>query len=96
MKTPDTYSPEGSNLVICTISHDADRWDIFLALNGLTVITPYSSSAKSWNHETAQFDHVHFDDQVFPYLSTHRIGNSLHVGPTNRPSHFQVPNVSSG
>ena len=24
-----------------------DRWDIFLAPNGLTVIAPYSSSAKS-------------------------------------------------
>jgi len=39
----------------------------FLAPDGLTVvIVPFSSSPTcySWNHATAQFDPVHFDDQV--------------------------------
>jgi len=51
----------------CTYSLDiADAWRIFLAPDGLTVvIVSHSSSVAcySWNHETAQFDSVHFDDQ---------------------------------
>jgi len=51
----------------CTYSLDiADCWRIFLAPDGLTVvIVSHSSSVAcySWNHETAQFDSVHFDDQ---------------------------------
>jgi len=41
--------------------------DPFLAPNGLVIIfSPCSSSAEchSWNHETAQFYPVHFDDQA--------------------------------
>jgi len=56
----------------CTYSLDfkADRnSNPFLAPDGLTiVIVPYSSSSSaicySWNHATAQFDPVHFDDQA--------------------------------
>jgi len=56
----------------CTYSLDlkADRnSEPFLAPGGLTVIImPGSSSSSatchSWNHDTAQFDPVHFDDQV--------------------------------
>jgi len=50
----------------CTYSLDiAHAWKIFLASDGLTVIVPHSPSPTrySWNHETAQFDSVHFDDQ---------------------------------
>jgi len=39
--------------------------DIFLAPDGLTaVITPPSATCYSWNHDTAQFDPIHFDDRV--------------------------------
>ena len=56
----------------CTYSLDfkADRnSNPFLAPDGLTVvIVPFSSSSSatcySWNHDTAQFDPVHFDGQV--------------------------------
>jgi len=56
----------------CTYSLDlkVDRdSNPFLAPDGLTVvIVPDSSSSSatcySWNHDTAQFDPVHFDDQV--------------------------------
>jgi len=54
----------------CTCSSDfeVDRDSLlFLAPDGLTVvIVPDSSSATcySWNHDTAQFDPVHFDDQL--------------------------------
>ena len=56
----------------CTYSLEFNVYrdsDPFLAPDGLTVvIVPYpdSSSATcySWNHDTAQFDLVHFDDQV--------------------------------
>jgi len=51
----------------CTYSLDiAVCWYIFLAPDGLTVvIVSHSSSVAcySWNHGTAQFDSVHFDDQ---------------------------------
>jgi len=54
----------------CTCSSDLkvhrDSYP-FLAPDGLTVvIVHYSSSPTcySWNHDTAQFDPVHFDDQV--------------------------------
>ena len=47
----------------CTYSLDFGRSpNIFLAPDGLTVIVPHSP-CYSWNHETAQFDPVHFDDQ---------------------------------
>ena len=39
----------------------------FLAPDGLTVVIKHFSSSPtcySWNHDTAQFDPVHFDDQV--------------------------------
>jgi len=50
----------------CTYSLDiADNWEIFLAPDGLTAIVPHSPpTCYSWNHKTAQFDPVHFDDQV--------------------------------
>jgi len=56
----------------CTYSLDlkVDRnSNPFLAPDGLTiVIVPFSSSSYatcySWNHDNAQFDPVHFDDQV--------------------------------
>ena len=56
----------------CTYSLDfkVDRNSCpFLAPDGLTVvIVPYSSSSSatcySWNHETAQFDPIDFDDQL--------------------------------
>jgi len=39
---------------------------ILLAPNGLTIVTLHSNLARcyKWNHKTAQFDPVHFDDQV--------------------------------
>jgi len=53
----------------CTYSLDfkPDKYSYpILAPDGLTAIVPYFSSTKyySWNHETAQFDPVHFEDQV--------------------------------
>jgi len=54
----------------CTYSLDlkVDRNSIpFLAPDGLTVVIKHLSSSPtcySWNHDTAQFDPVHFDDQV--------------------------------
>jgi len=49
----------------CTYSLDIARSEIFLAPDGSTVIVPYfpSLTCYSWNHDTAQFDPVHFDDQ---------------------------------
>jgi len=46
-------------------SYSLDILDVFLAPDGLTVIVPGSPSPScySWNHETAQFDPVHFDNQ---------------------------------
>ena len=54
----------------CTYSSDfkVDRnSNPFLAPDGLTVIIKHLSSSPtcySWNHDTAHFDPVHFDDQV--------------------------------
>jgi len=54
----------------CMYSLDIkDYWNIILAPDGLTVIMgpPFGSrpiTCYSWNHDTAQFDAVHFDDQV--------------------------------
>jgi len=56
----------------CTYSLDLKVYrnsNPFLAPDGLTiVIVPFSSSSSattySWNHDAAQFDPVHFDDQV--------------------------------
>jgi len=54
----------------CTCSSDlkVDRnSNPFLAPDGLTVVIKHFSSSPtcySWNHDTAQFDPVHFDDQV--------------------------------
>jgi len=54
----------------CTYSLDlkADRNSLpCLAPDGLTVVIKHFSSSPtyySWNHDTAQFDPVHFDDQV--------------------------------
>ena len=67
----------------CTSSLDIrdDLEDAFLAPDGLTVVTVYylfntmssgiSRSVKcySWNHDTAKFDHVDFDDQVYIFSS---------------------------
>ena len=38
--------------------------DIFLAPDGLTLITLSPTSCYSWNHETAQFDRIHFTDEA--------------------------------
>jgi len=53
----------------CTYSLDfeADRGSfLYLAPDGLTVVivSPSFSTCYSWNHDTAQFDPVHFDDQL--------------------------------
>jgi len=53
----------------CTYSLDfeVDRNSFpLLAPNGLTIaiVSPSSSMCYSWNHDTAQFDPVHFDDQL--------------------------------
>jgi len=39
--------------------------DIFLAPDGLTVIFADPVLCYSWNHETAQFDRIHFTDEVY-------------------------------
>jgi len=54
----------------CSLDLKVDSNSIpYLAPDGLTVvIVPFSSSSSttcySWNHDTAQFDPVHFDEQV--------------------------------
>ena len=64
----------------CTYSLDfRRRRDMFPAPDGLTVIITSDSSSPtcySWNHETAQFDPVHFDGRKH----IHPTGNSSHVG----------------
>jgi len=62
--------PTGFECTYSSLDFKADRdFDPFLAPDGLTVITvPLSSSASgtwySWNHNTAQFHPIDFDDQV--------------------------------
>jgi len=49
------------------LNFEVDRGSVpFLAPDGLTVVIVSSSSSTcySWNHDTAQFDPVHFDDQL--------------------------------
>jgi len=53
----------------CTCSLDFEVYRdsfLFLAPDGLTVVilSPSSVTCYSWNHDTAQFDPVHFDDQL--------------------------------
>jgi len=51
----------------CTSSLDINMnkySDIFLAPDGLTVIFTHPVLCYSWNHETAQFDHIHFIDEA--------------------------------
>jgi len=53
----------------CTYSlnFNVDRSSLpYLAPDGLTVVivSPSSSMCYSWNHDSAQFDPVHFDDQL--------------------------------
>jgi len=40
-------------------------WPLFLAPDGLTVIFTYPVLCYSWNHETAQFDRIHFTDEAY-------------------------------
>jgi len=51
----------------CTYSLDiAGGWNILLAPDGLTVVIvlePAFPTCYSWNHDAAQFDSLHFDDQ---------------------------------
>jgi len=63
----------------CTYSLDLKvhrNSDPFLAPDGLTIVIKHFSSSSSptcysWNHDTAQFDPVHFDEQVhIPWDST--------------------------
>ena len=42
-------------------------WPIFLAPDGLTVIFTDPVLCYSWNHETAQFDRIHFTDEAHLY-----------------------------
>jgi len=60
----------------CTFSLDIDingYSPIFLAPDGLTLITQHPLLCYSWNHDTAQFDHIHFTDEAhlmhFVFLS---------------------------
>jgi len=51
----------------CTSSLDSNfnKWsNIFLSPDGLTVIFTHPVLCYSWNHETAQFDHIHFTDEA--------------------------------
>jgi len=51
----------------CIFSLDIDidiPLNIFLAPDGLTVIISSPTSCYSWNHDTAQFDHIHFADEA--------------------------------
>jgi len=51
----------------CSLDFNVNRGSfLFLAPDGLTVIilSPSSVTCYSWNHDTAQFDPVHFDDQL--------------------------------
>jgi len=52
---------------IYSLNFEVDRDSVpFLAPDGLTIVIVSSSSSTcySWNHDTAQFDPVHFDDQL--------------------------------
>jgi len=52
----------------CTLSLDINTnkyLSIFLAPDGLTVIFTHPVLCYSWNHETAQFDRIHFADEVY-------------------------------
>jgi len=52
---------------IYSLNFEVDRDSVpFLAPDGLTVVivSLSSSTCYSWNHDTAQFDPVHFDDQL--------------------------------
>ena len=84
-------------------------WNMLLAPDGLTfIIVSYPTTSYSWNHDTTQFDPVHFDDQEHirwnssPKYSTDGklfacwSPNDSHVrvwGHTNWPDRFQVSNV---
>jgi len=51
----------------CSLDFNVNRGSfLFLAPDGLTVVivSPSSVTCYSWNHDTAQFDPVHFDDQL--------------------------------
>jgi len=51
----------------CSLDFEVDRNSfLFLAPDGLTVVivSPSSATCYAWNHDTAQFDPVHFDDQL--------------------------------
>jgi len=65
----------------CTSSLHINKYsDIFLAPDGLTVICTPPTLCYSWDHETAQFDRIHFTDEAHFFRHTHLMGNSLRVG----------------
>ena len=53
--------------------------NLFLAPDGLTILIVSSSSTEcySWNHHTARFHPVHFDDQVYIYWPKYSPDGSL-------------------
>jgi len=72
---------------------------IFLAPDGLTVIMPHSSSAKcySWNHDTAQFDPVDFDDQVHvPWHPRYSPDGKILACWSYKDSHVRVWDTRTG
>jgi len=86
----------------CTYSLDFDiiiPRGIFLAPDGLTVIMPHSSSAKcySWNHDTAQFDPVDFDDQVHvPWHPRYSPDGKILACWSYKDSHVRVWDTRTG
>jgi len=87
----------------CTYSLDTGRsLDVFLAPDGLTVvIVPYSSSPTcySWNHETARFYPVHFDDQEHIHWKSSSVyspDGKLLTCWSNRDSYVRVWDTQTG
>jgi len=84
----------------CMYSLDFSRiWHIYLAPDGLTIVTTSLSSSAicySWNHNTAQFDFVDFDDQVHIRWPEYSPDGKLFVCQSDKDSHIRVWNTRTG
>ena len=83
----------------CTSSLDINinvTSDIFLAPDGLTVIFTDPVLCYSWNHETAQFDRIHFTDEAHLYYGAYSPDGKLFACHSRKDNDVRVWDTRTG